>query len=112
MTITVNVGQAVIDIPATTDTTVLNPVAPSIREGIQGASLHNTTGATIDVDFYESPDLTIASGILIAEYPTLAANGSIDVGEIIGQGYEVGQNIIVFASAIGTNIKITKTVTT
>jgi hypothetical protein len=109
MTITVNIGQSLIDI-TTSDTVIINPVGPVIREGIQGASIHNTTGAPIDVELYESPNLTSASGSLVAEYP-VSANSSQDVGEIIGQGYEVGQNIIAVAASAGLNIKITKTVT-
>ncbi len=110
MAITANIGIPIISLIAG-DNTVLNPAAPVVRDGIQTATIYNTTGANITVDFYESPDLTSASGDLFSTNG-IAANSSIQVSEIEGQGFEAGQNLIAVASAIGCNLKVTVTETT
>ena len=110
MAITANIGIPVISLAAS-DNTALNPSGSTVREGTQTVTLANTTGGAIDVDFYESPDLTSASGDLISTY-NVGANASVEAVEVEGTGFEVGQNLIVVASAIGCNLKITVTRTT
>lgn len=108
MTIKSNVGVAAVSI-LTTDTTLLNPVAPLERIACTAMSLHNTdAAANITVTLYESPNLTSASGKEIAVY-RLGPFSSADVNEVIGQGYAVGRNIIAKASATGVNAVSTVT---
>ncbi len=73
------------------DTTISNPLVNRIA--ITAFSVHNTTAGSITIDVYESPDTTSAAGKRIAQY-AVGANASVDVVEVIGQGYTVGQNII------------------
>lgn len=110
MAITANIGIPIISL-AVGDNTALNPVAPTVRDGTQTVTIANTAGVAIDVDFYESPDLTSASGELISTY-IVDANSSLEATEVEGTGFEVGQNLIANASAIGCNLKITVTRTT
>lgn len=107
MAIKSNVGIPVDDI-GTTDTTIYEPAAPNDRVAFTALSVYNTSGATRTVTFYESPDLTSASGTEIASYD-IAADDSADIIEIIGQGYEVGENIIAVADAAGCNFRGTIT---
>lgn len=99
MAIKSNVGIPLVSI-AVTDTTLLNPVAPVERIAVTACSLHNTTAAAITVTLWESPDLTSASGDEIAVY-AIGGDESVDVEEIIGQGYAVGRNIIAQGSGVG-----------
>ncbi len=109
MTITANVGIPILSL-SLGDNTVLNPVDPIIRAGTQTVTVYNTTGAPIDVDFYESPDLTSASGNLFSTN-TIVSNSSLEVVEVEGQGFEQGQNLIAVPTAIGCNLKLTVTTT-
>lgn len=109
MAIRANIGLATTDLAAvSTDTVVFNQAS---RCSITGASLHNTLSAgDREVFFYESPNLTSASGKRIGVY-TVAPGARTDVSSIIGQGYNSDQNIIAVqqtgASALGDlNIKI------
>ena len=88
MSIQSNVGLGVTDI-GTTDTALLNPADPYTRQAVSAFSLHNTTVATITVTIYESPDLTSASGDQVAVH-AVPPGDSVDVVEVIGQGYAQG----------------------
>lgn len=99
------VSGGVTDIAAA-DTTISNPT--DNRIAITAFSIHNTTAVSVTVDIYESPDLTSASGKRVAQY-AVGANASVDVAEVIGQGYVVGENIIAVGSAVGTNARYTFT---
>lgn len=99
MAIKSNVGIPLVSI-LTTDTTLLNPVAPVERIAVTASSLHNTNASARTVTVYESPNLTSASGTEIAVYD-IGGFASVDIEEIIGQGYAVGRNIIAKASATG-----------
>jgi len=110
MAITANIGIPVINLAAG-DNTVLNPTAPIVRDGTQTVTIYNTTGGAIGVDFYESPNLTSASGSLFSSN-SIAATSSLQITEIEGQGFEVGQNLIAVAAAPGCNLKLTVTRTT
>lgn len=101
MAIKSNVGLSAIDID-TSDTVLIQPADPVQRLSVSAYSIHNTASTTIDVTLYESPNTTSASGTAIAEY-SIAPLGSINVVEIIGQGYSQGRNIIGMASASGCN---------
>lgn len=107
MAIKSNVGIPLVNI-LTTDTTLLNPVAPVQRIAVTAAILHNTDPASRTVTVYESPNLTSASGKEVAVY-AIGPGSSVDVEEIIGQGYAVGRNII--AKATGTGVVAVSTVT-
>lgn len=89
MSIKGNIGQGVVDLD-TTDIVVLNF---SSRVAVTSLSIYNGAGAARVVDFYESPNLTSASGKKIATH-SLDSAASADVDEIIGQGYSSSQNII------------------
>jgi len=110
MAITANIGIPVINLAAG-DNTVLNPTAPTVRDGTQTVTIYNTTGGAIDVSFYESPDLTSASGDLFSTN-SVPANGSLQIAEVEGQGFEVGQNLIAVPTGAGCNLKLTVTRTT
>jgi hypothetical protein len=107
MAIKSNVGIPLVAI-AVTDTTVLNPVAPVERIAVTACVLHNTNAASRTVTLWESPNLTSASGTEIAVY-SIGPDQSVDVEEIIGQGYAVGRNIIAQASGVGVNVVSTVT---
>ena len=110
MAITANVGIGVISLAAA-DNTVLEQAGSIVRQGIQNSVVYNSTGAPIQLDFYESPDLTSASGVLFSSN-SIAANTSQSISELIGQGFEVGQNLIAVAGAVGMELKVTVTRTT
>ena len=107
MAIKSNVGRPLVSI-GVGDTTVLNPTAPLDRIAVTACSLHNTDAAARTVTLWESPNLTSASGTEIAVYD-IGPDESVDVGEIIGQGYAVGRNII--AQGSGTGVVAVSTVT-
>lgn len=107
MAIKSNVGIGVTDI-GTTDTTLYEPADPIDRVAFTACSLYNDSGASRTVSIYESPNLTSASGELIATY-ILADDASEDVIEIIGQGYAQGENLIIKADATGCTFRATIT---
>jgi len=107
MTVKTGVSGGTTDI-ATTDTAIMQVVANSNRERVEAFTISNTTGGTVVVDIYESPDLTTASGKRIAQY-TLTAESSAQVVEAIGQSLIVGRNIIAIADVVGSNATHTKT---
>lgn len=109
MTITSNVGLGVTAILAT-DTSLVVPASPTQRLVISAFSIHNdgTAGATRTVELYLSPDTTSAAGDRVAYY-AVGDDASVDVIELIGQGLEVGENIIGVASGTGLNAHITVT---
>lgn len=89
MSIKGNIGQPALDL-ATADTAVLNFTD---RVAATALSLFNKSAGSRVVTFFESPNLTSASGKQIAVY-TLATMTSVDVTEVIGQGYTAAQNIV------------------
>ena len=111
MTIKGNIGNLVIDLDAvSTDTTIFDF---DNRIAVTAFSLHNTEASDREVFFFESPDTTSGSGKRIASH-VLGAGESIDVGEIIGQGYESNMNIIAVQQTAGAasgdlNVKFTYT---
>lgn len=108
MAIKSNVSIPITDV-LTTDTTVLNPIAPIERLVCTAMSLHNTSASlNTTVTLYSSPNLTSASGKEVAVY-SIGPLSSVDVNEIIGQGYPVGRNIIAKSNNLGVNIMSTVT---
>jgi hypothetical protein len=87
----------------TSDTTVIQLPFGVERVGVTAASVHNTTGANRVLTLWESPNLTSASGSVIAEY-TVLPDSSVDIQEVLGQGYE-NTNIIAQASSAGLNFR-------
>ena len=87
------------------DTLVIDP---SDRIAVSAFSLFNTTGASINITIFESPNTTSAAGDQIAEYD-IATLASVSVDEVIGQGYASNENIIVVADAVGVNARFTFT---
>lgn len=108
MTIKGNVGIGSISVLAA-DTTIYDPPASVERYAVSAFSVHNTTGAAVTVSIYNSPDLTSASGVRNAQY-AVPANQSVDIVELIGQGFSSSRNIIAVGSAIG--LRATMSVTT
>lgn len=108
MSIKGNVGQAVLGLAAFGDDSTV--IDFSDRVAITAMSLHNTVATDRTVHFFESPDTTSASGTRIAVH-TLPAGESVDLGEIIGQGYLPTQNIIAVVQTVGIaddlNVKLT-----
>lgn len=106
MAIRGNISKPTINVLAA-DTVILEPVSGSVeRIAVSGFSLVNTSVGGLTITIYESPNLTSASGKIIAYY-SLASNESADVNECIGQGFT--QNIIAVASGLGINAKISYT---
>jgi hypothetical protein len=107
MAILGNVSGGVVDI-LTTDTIVLSTPSGSDRIASNASSLHNTTGGTVNVSFYESSDGTSAGGKRV-EVVAVSANDTIDVNGLIGQGYSGAESIVAVADVVGSNIKFTYT---
>lgn len=106
MSIRSNLGAGVVPV-LTTDTTLFTKGNDVDRYQVGACNVYNTTGATIVLSVYISPDLTSASGALV-DTVSIGANSEIDVNSIVGQGY-TAQNIIVLADAIGLNASLTRT---
>ncbi len=101
-----NVGVGVIAI-GTSDTVLLDPDSGDReRAAVSSAYLHNTSGGTIVVRIFESPDLTTASGVRIDRY-SIDTDKSADISAIIGQGFSSTQNIIAIADIAGVEAKLT-----
>lgn len=107
MSIKGNVGIGSIAVAAA-DTTIYQPVSPVQRYAISAFSLHNTNAANVTVTVFNSPNLTSASGVRNASY-TIAPNQSVDVIELIGQGFATGRNIIAVGSLTGVNATMSVT---
>lgn len=90
------------------DTTIYDPPSTVERYAISAFSLHNTTGAPVTVTIYNSPNLTSASGVRNAQY-AVPANQSVDVIELIGQGFATTRNIIAVGSGVGVNATMSVT---
>ncbi len=102
MTIKVNIGTGPISV-LTTATAILVPTA---RVSIAAMNAMNNTGSTILLKCFISANLTTVNGTQVSEFD-VPVNGSADVPEIIFQGYNVGQNIIVIADAVGLELSLT-----
>lgn len=117
MAIRTGISAAVIELAAaTTDTVILAGQAAGSRAAVSALSLFNTSGANRDVEIYESPDNTSASGTLVATV-SLAALESYQVAECIGQGFASGQRLIAVQTTGGAALgdvtaKLTYTVYT
>jgi hypothetical protein len=104
MAIRSDIDFGLVDV-GTGDTTVVQIPTGIERIGITAAIAHNTTGGDLDLTLWESPDLTSASGDEIAFY-AIPGGESVDIIELIGQGYE-GTNIIAQGSGAGVNFRAT-----
>ena len=95
---------------AAADTSLIIPADPVERLVISAFSIHSdgSAGATRTVELFLSADTTSAAGDRVAYY-SVPNNGSVEVIELIGQGLEVGENIIGKASGTGLNAHITVT---
>ncbi|MAF43428.1 MAG: hypothetical protein CMI54_04565 [Parcubacteria group bacterium] len=102
MAIKSNVDFGLVELTVVGDNTVVNSSNRGDRYAVSAMSIYNTTGASINVQIYESPNLTSASGVLVDEYD-VGANDQVDVLGVIGQGYT--DNLIAVPDATGTNIK-------
>jgi hypothetical protein len=91
----------------TSDTAVIQLPFGVERIGVTAASVHNTAGANRVLTLWESQNLTSASGTVVAVY-TVPANSSVDIQEVLGQGYE-NTNIIAQGSSAGLNFRSTGT---
>lgn len=101
MSIKGNVGLGTISVLAG-DTTIIDQNAPVTRYAIGAFSLHNTTAAAVTVTVFTSPNLTSASGKRVASY-SVPGNQSVDVVELIGQGFPIATNVIAVGSGVGVN---------
>ena len=94
MAIQANLSSGVQDV-GISDTAILNPT--SVRFAVTAAVLTNTADAARTVEIYESPDQTSASGELVATL-VLDALEALPIEEVIGQSYNVGENLVAVAS--------------
>jgi hypothetical protein len=108
MSIRGNIGIGSVSIAAA-DTTIYDPPSTVERYAISAFSVHNTTAAAVTVSVYNSPDLTSAAGVRNAFY-SIPANQSVDIVELIGQGFLSSRNIIAVGGAVG--LRATMSVTT
>ncbi len=106
MAIKGNVGTGAISV-LVTDTTLLDPDAGDReRAAVTAAYLHNTSGSTVIVEIFVSPDLTSAAGKRI-DYYSIGTNASVDISGIIGQGFSTTGNIIAKGDGTGVNAYLT-----
>jgi hypothetical protein len=111
MAIVGNVGVLTADISAAGVDTVVFDF--NNRIAVSAFSIHNTLEFTRQVSIYASTDVTSASGKRVARY-TLSPNESFDINEVIGQGYELEENIIAVQDTVDglegdLNFKLTYT---
>jgi hypothetical protein len=106
MAIAGNKNRALISILAG-DTTILNTTGFD-RLAVKALTVYNNTGGSRTITFYESPNLTSASGTIIAVY-TISANSGTVIKEIERHSFGANQNIIAVGSATGVTAKITVT---
>lgn len=107
MTIQANLGLSVVNVAAATDTTVIDYSALGVtRYSIVTIVAQDTSGAANTVDFYFSPNGTIASGDLVSKI-TLAAGESSIATTMLSQASS-SQNVVVNATG-AVNIKVTVT---
>ena len=92
----------------TGDTTLVDISSLSVdRVAVAAMNFNNTTGASIDITIWESPDATSASGTQIDSFP-VPANLS-EQSAVIGQGYDNTKFLVAQASAVGVNASTTLT---
>lgn len=91
MAIKGNVPQGVIDLAAVSVDTVL--FDNTERTAISAISIHNINAASREVFIYISPNLTSASGKIVAVY-NLSPDESADINELLGQGLSSTEQII------------------
>lgn len=103
-TIKTGLGTGVIAVLAA-DTTILDITD---RVTMSGCVLHNTNTVQVVITCYISPDLTSASGKVVDKI-TMAADDTLDVGGIIGNGYASPDNIIFVGDLTGVNATTTYT---
>lgn len=107
MTIVANLGLDVVNVTASTDTVVIDYSALGVtRYSIVTITVKDTSAAANTVDFYFSPDNTIASGDLMASQSLAAGEDSI-VASMQAQASS-NQNVVVNAAG-ACNIKVTVT---
>ncbi|MCK4820145.1 hypothetical protein KA005_30550 [bacterium] len=78
------------------------------KVGIEALNCHNTGTTDVTLTFYISPDLTSASGKKVSKI-ILPGGEDQDINAIIGQGYSVGDNIIIVADAVNVNCSMSYT---
>lgn len=80
------------------------------RYAVSSMSLHNPAGGTdIIVRLFRTADNTSAGGVEVAAH-SIRPGQSIDITEIIGQGYIAGTSIVALADSAGTNVDSTVTI--
>lgn len=108
MAIRGNIGVSAQEIINPGDTHLVNITGSVERIAITAASLYNNSGAAVQVNLFESPDATTASGTKIDQI-SVPANGTISVGSLLGQGYSAAQNIVATAAAANVFFSYTRT---
>ena len=101
MSIQGNIGQNVLDLNASGVDTVLLDF--NERVAVSQLSLFNVSGSNATITIYVSPDLTSASGKLVAT-EIIPSQESWGPKEIIGQGYGPEENLIVVNTTVGALI--------
>lgn len=89
----------------TSDTPILNV---SGREVVTAMNCHNESSVPVEITFYVSPDFTSANGKEIAVIGLNPAD-DVSVSAIVGQGYDLADNIVAVADAVGVNVSTTYT---
>lgn len=96
MAVKVNLSDGVQQLAASTNDQSVHSQA--VRTAITAFSIYNTTTINVNLTVYESPDGTSASGEPVANItlgPTGGEDDSVDIPEVIGQGYAADIQIIV-----------------
>ncbi len=74
------------------------------RSAITAFSIYNTLAINVSFTVYESPDDTSAAGEPIAQKtigPVGGQDDSVDIPEVIGQGYAANQRVIIVINTAG-----------
>jgi hypothetical protein len=105
MAVKVNLSSGVQQLAASAaDKSVHNQV---VRSAITAFSLYNTLAINVSLTVYESPNGTSASGEPVANLtlgPVGSEDDSIDVPEVIGQGYDADIQLIVVINTAAVSL--------
>lgn len=102
MAIKVNLSSGVQQLAASTDDKSVHEQA--VRTAVTAFSIYNTLEFNVNLTIYASPDSTSAAGEPVADItlgPTGSEDDSVDVPEVIGQGYAAGIQLIVVINTAG-----------
>lgn len=105
MAVKVNISSGVQQLAASTADKSVHSQA--VRTAITAFSIYNTLAINVNFTVYESPDGTSAAGEPVANItlgPVGAEDDSVDVPEVIGQGYAATIQLIVVINTAAVSL--------